>query len=161
MGQPSPRSKTVSRWVVGLSAVASIAVSLLQTPVALREMREDASLTEDGAKTQGRVVSHDPSYGKYAYRSTAIVGFRVNDRPYEIQVRGSGALPERLRPGTEVEVHYLPNSPSVSRVVVDGARTNRFVLWQFAGIWLLTVVLALAACLLYWPKGGAARKNEP
>ncbi len=77
--------------------------------------------------------------------------FNVEGNQYKSIVKGAGAHPEALPRGTKVEVRYLPGTPSVSRVTVADAESERFTGGELSGLWLLSALLGAATYLLYRP----------
>ncbi|WP_298924849.1 DUF3592 domain-containing protein [uncultured Ramlibacter sp.] len=139
----------VTAWVTALAAAACVALAVLQTPIALQDMQEDASLDADGQVTKGRVTAHRPDEGAYLHRSAATVVFHVHGRPYEASLEGEGATPERLPVGASVDVAYLPATPEVSRASAPDAQTSRLTLMQLGALWVLAVALCAAAWFQY------------
>lgn len=149
-----------SRWTVALCAAISIIFSLIQTPVALRDIANDKKLDATALHAHGEVVSHDARSGKRRHRSTAKVIFSVHGKQYENLIQGAGAHPEHLPRGAKVLVRYIPDNPSISRVVVARAETNRFTSLELLGLWLLSAVLGMSTYRLYRPPK-EPRKNSP
>ena len=132
-------------WVTALAAAACVALAVLQTPVALQDMEEDAALDANGQVTKGKVTAHRPNESAYLHRAAATVVFQVHGRPHEASLQGEGAVPERLPLGTDVDVAYLPGTPHVSRTTAPDAKTSRFTLQQLCALWALAVALSAAA----------------
>lgn len=152
---------SVSRWVLVLAALASLAVATLQTPVALVEIRDLRALAEHGEKTVGTVKTHFPKYGKYARESFAEVTYEVNGRTFSTTIVGSDAQPEKLPLGIRVEVIYLPDAPQTAQAKAGNAETNRLTVPEITGIWAIALALSATAIYSYRRKKQSTTSEMP
>lgn len=131
----------IKSWVWWLVAVASLLISLIQTPIAILHAKQLEALRLQGEIVQGKVISHENQTGKYASDSTATIGYELKGQQYQIQAKGRGAHEDRLPKHTLVNVKYLPDMPYIALVKLADAETPYLSWWELSGLWLVTVIL--------------------
>lgn len=149
----------MKRWICTLLAVVLTVIIARQIPVAYDGIKNTRQLRENGRTITGRVTAHGTLPAGKGCRDQADIGYTVAGSTYTARITGCGASPHNLPVGREVDVRYLPFSPSISQVTVPGADTPTHD-WTSLLLVFGSQVLLLIAVGKMWMKRAPVTKNN-
>ncbi len=145
----SATDRKLGKWVMPFLMASSLTISVLQTPVAIREIEENELLNLHGIKTTGKIIHRSENYYKHVCKSSVIIEYQAMGKKYNVSMQGCGVTERRLPSYSQIEITYLPERPSVSRATTKNGATWRFSWLTLSGLWLVSLLSIAANILSY------------
>jgi hypothetical protein len=143
---------------LGIFGGAALLACFLWSPSLLGQIIKDGELRKHGLATAATVIEHRSWKRRGELQYSATASYKVGFSTYTLLLRGVGASPERLPIGSQVQITYLPESPTVAYGSSQGAESRPlFGWWHLAGLWLVSVFFFAAAWAVRRRKVNAAR----
>jgi len=146
-------------WICTLFAAVLVVFSTKKIPAAYEEIKNERLLLSQGRTITGRVIGHHMLPSGRDCRTQADIGYTVDGSAYTVRITGCGASARHLPVGREVDVQFLPFSPSIAKVTVPGASTPTYG-WNDLLLLLGSLVLLLIGIGREWMRQTAARNRK-
>lgn len=145
-------------WICTLLVAVLVLFSAKEIPAYYEGIKNARLLREHGRTITGHVTAHNTLPSGKGCRTQTDIGYAVQGSVYTVRIAGCASARD-LPIGREVDVRYLPYSPSIAAVTVPGASTPQYDWTSFLFL-SGSLVLLLMGVGREWMKRTNARNKK-